>query len=47
MYNISCCGMIAVMREVAALKRQVIYAERMSSLDTDDKSLYKQQSAPG
>ena len=40
MYTINCCGMIAMKREVAA-RNSGFSVERMSSQETDDKSLYK------
>lgn len=40
MYTDNCCDMIAMKREVAALISR-FSVERMSSLKTDDKSLYK------
>ena len=40
MYTNNCCGMIAMKREVAA-RNSGFSVERMSSQETDDKSLYK------
>lgn len=41
-YTNKCCGMIVMIRKVAIPLAGVgFYEERMSSRDTDDKSLYK------